>query len=267
MKIINNFSEFHHFHPIIIKRLLMVLSIALGIALWQWASMLPGIGMVIVGPVNVFETMVKNLNNGLLIRDIKASMSRVFSGFGLAFLVALPVAFLMGWYGIFRVILEPWIQFFRTIPPIALIPLVIVLMGIKESARVSVIFFCSFLVMVIAIYQGVINVDEVIIKAARTFGAKEHQIFLTIVIPASFPYILVAARLGMSTALTTLIASEMTGASRGLGNMIQEAALYFDMSRVILGIVVIGTIGLILDKTLLFLEKRLTQWQEVRKAT
>ena len=261
------YTDFRQLHPVLIKRALVILSIAFGIALWQWVSMLPGIGMVIVGPANVFNALAKNLNNGLLVRDIKASMSRVFTGFGLAFLVALPVAFLMGWYSIFRVILEPWVQFFRTIPPIALIPLVIVLMGVKESAKVSVIFFCSFLVMVIAIYQGVTNVDEVIIKAARTFGAKEHQIFFTVVIPASFPYILIAARLGMSTALTSLIASEMTGASRGLGNMIQEAALYFDMSRVILGIAVIGTIGLILDKTILFLEKRLTQWQEVRKAS
>ena len=261
------FTSFRRLHPVFFKRILMFLSIALGIALWQWVSIIPGIGSVIVGPANVYESLVRNYKNGFLIRDIKAGMTRVFTGFGLAFIISLPVAFLMGWYGIFRVVLEPWIQFFRTIPPIALIPLVIVMMGIRESAKVSVIFFCSFLVMVIAIYQGVTNVDEVIIKAARTFGAKEYQIFLTVVIPASFPYILVAARLGMSTALTSLIASEMTGASRGLGNMIQEAALYFDMSRVILGIAVIGTIGLILDKTILFLEKRLTQWQEVRKTS
>ncbi|MBS6645707.1 MAG: ABC transporter permease subunit, partial [Clostridiaceae bacterium] len=166
---------------------------------------------------------------------------------------------------IVRVIMEPWLQFFRTIPPIALIPLVIVVAGINESAKIAVIFFCSFLVMVIAIFQGVTNVDNVLIKAARTFGANDKDIFLTVIVPASFPYILVAARLGISTSLTSLIASEMTGSRAGLGNMIQEASLYFDMTRVILGIAVIGTIGLVLDKLLLFLEKKLTAWQEVRR--
>lgn len=259
-------NKFRQRHPVTFRRILMCFSIAAGIFLWYFVSTMPGIGKVIVGPQKVVQVFVREMQSGKLIRDIRVSMTRVFTGFGLAFIAALPIAFLMGWYRTFRTVMEPWLQFFRTIPPIALIPLVIVVAGINESAKVAVIFFCSFLVMVIAIYQGVTNVDEVMIKAARTFGAKDSDIFITVVVPASFPYILVAARLGISTALTSLIASEMTGASAGLGNMIQEASLYFDMSKVILGIVVIGTIGLILDKTLLFLEKKLTAWQEVRKS-
>lgn len=259
-------KKFKRTHSNAFRRILMFISVVFGICIWQLVSMIPGIGTVIVGPGEVFSTFITETQNGELIEDTLISLSRVFSGFGLAFLLALPIAFLMGWYSSVRVILEPWLQFFRTIPPIALIPLVIVLAGISESAKIAVIFFCSFLVMVIAIYQGVISVDEVMIKAARTFGAKDKDIFLTVIVPASFPYILVAARLGVSTALTSLIASEMTGASAGLGNMIQEASLYFNMTKVLLGIAVIGIIGLILDKTLLFLEKKLTAWQEVRKA-
>lgn len=252
-------------HETAVRRMLMLASIVSGILLWEFTSRMPGIGMVIVGPAEVFKTLIEELLHGKLLNDIKVSMTRVFTGFALAFITALPVAFLMGWYKTFRVVMEPWLQFFRTIPPIALIPLVIVVAGINESAKISVIFFCSFLVMVISIYQGVTNVDNVMIKAARTFGATDKDIFLTVIVPASFPFILVSARLGISTALTSLIASEMTGSKAGLGNMIQEASLYFDMTKVILGIVVIGTIGLLLDKLLLFLEKRLTTWQEVRK--
>jgi NitT/TauT family transport system permease protein len=85
------------------------------------------------------------------------------------------------------------------------------------------------------------------------------------VVPASFPFILVGLRLGLSAALTTLVAAELTGAQMGLGQMIQEASLYFRMEIVLLGIVIIGIIGFILDKTVLYLERRLAGWQEVRQ--
>lgn len=258
--------SFKRRYPVAYKRILVIISLVSGILLWLMISSMQGIGLVIVGPQDVFEALVTDISNGSLWVNIKASMSRVFLGFLLGFCVALPVAFLMGWYSTVRILLEPWLQFLRTIPPIALIPLVIVIVGIKESAKISVIFFCSFLVMVVTIYQGVTNVDSVLIKAARTFGAKDRDLFLTVIVPASFPYILVAVRLGISTSLTALIASEMTGSRNGLGNMIQEASLYFDMSRVIMGIIVIGIIGLTLDKIVLYLEKRLTTWQEVRKS-
>lgn len=258
--------DFRERHPLIFRRLLMLLSLCAGVLAWLVVSGLPGIGMVIVGPQDVMRVMAEDIASGSLWENISASMFRVFAGFFLAFAAALPIAFLMGWYSTVRVLMEPWLQFFRTIPPIALIPLVIVVVGIRESAKISVIFFCSFLVMVIAIYQGVTNVDAVLIKAARTFGATDRHLFFTVIVPASFPYILVAARLGISTALTSLIASEMTGSKVGLGNMIQEASLYFDMARVIMGILVIGLIGLVLDKSVLFLERKLTTWQEVRKA-
>jgi NitT/TauT family transport system permease protein len=160
-------------------------------------------------------------------------------------------------------IVEPWIQFFRTIPPIALIPLVIVIFGIGTSAKIAIIFFAVFLVMVVTIYQGVRNVDPTLIKAARVLDATAKDIFLDVIVPASFPYILVGIRLGLATALTTLVAAELTGASQGLGNMIQEAALYFNMGEVILGIITIGVIGFMIDKAVLFLEKKLTGWQEV----
>ena len=171
------------------------------------------------------------------------------------------MAFLMGWYRTFRNIVDPWMQFFRTIPPIALIPMVILLMGTGEKSKISVIFITSFLVMTVTIYQGVRNIDLTLVKAAYTFGAGDIAIFLSVIVPHSFPFILTAARLGVSTALTTLIAAEMTGTFYGLGSMIQTAQIYFRMDKVMLGIICIGVIGFILDRILLLLEKKLTSWQ------
>ncbi len=243
----------------------MLLSFVLGIGIWSLLSMIPSVGVILVSPMTLLKVFGREIANGRLIDNVSISLFRVISGFSLGLAVAIPVAFLMGWYKNFQMIVEPWIQFFRTIPPIALIPLVIVALGVGESAKVMVIFVATFLVMVISIYQGVKNVDVTLIKAARVLGARDRDIFLHVIVPASFPYILVGIRLGLAAGLTTLIAAELTGASKGLGNMIMEASLFFSMDLVILGIVVIGIIGFIMDKLILWLELKLTSWQEVRK--
>lgn len=244
---------------------ILLISLAIGIAIWTFISLIPSIGAIIVGPDKVVKAFIEEWGNGTLGKNIGISLWRVFGGFSLGLVAAIPVAFLMGWYTPIRQFVEPWIQFFRTIPPIALIPLVIVALGVGESAKITVIFVASFLVMVVTIYQGVKGVDPLLINAARVLGAKDRDIFFDVVVPASVPYILVGIRLGLGSALTTLVAAELTGASSGLGNMIMEASIYFRMDVVILGIVLIGVIGFILDKAVLYLEKRLTSWQEVRE--
>ncbi len=253
-----------------IRTLKNVLSLVCGILLWWLLSTLPGVGVILAGPQDIIrDALPELLNDGvsgeferlLLLKHIRWSFQRVFFGWAIAFLAAIPVAFLMGWYRTFRDLLDPWIQFLRTIPPIALIPMVILLMGTGEQAKITVIFITSFLVMTVTIYQGVRNLDYTLVKAAYTFGAGDLSIFVRVVVPYAFPFILTAARLGVSTALTTLIAAEMTGTFYGLGSMIQTAQIYFRMDKVMLGIICIGIIGFILDRMLLFAEKKLTRWQ------
>ncbi|WP_216624811.1 ABC transporter permease [Paenibacillus foliorum] len=249
-------------HP----NIMVLLSLLIGLAVWWLLSTIPSVGSILSNPVTLLKSFMSELQSGRLWSNIYASIFRVLGGFSLGLLAAIPVAFLMGWYPTVRALIEPWIQFFRTIPPIALIPLVIVAFGIGEGAKISVIFVATFLVMVISIYQGVRNVDPTLIKAARVLGATDKDIFLEVVVPASFPYILVGVRLGLASAWTTLVAAELTGASKGLGNMIMEAGLYFRMDLVILGIIIIGVIGFAMDKGVLYLERKLTGWQELRKS-
>lgn len=253
-----------------IRTLKNVLSLVCGILIWWLLSTLPGVGVILAGPQDIIrDALPELLNDGvsgefermLLLKHIRWSFQRVFFGWAIAFICAIPVAFLMGWYRTFRDLLDPWIQFLRTIPPIALIPMVILLMGTGEQAKITVIFITSFLVMTVTIYQGVRNLDYTLVKAAYTFGAGDLSIFIRVVVPYAFPFILTAARLGVSTALTTLIAAEMTGTFYGLGSMIQTAQIYFRMDKVMLGIICIGIIGFILDRMLLFAEKKLTRWQ------
>ena len=115
--------------------------------------------------------------------------------------------------------------------------------------------------MVVTIYQGIKEVDKTLVKAAYTFGATDKDLFFDIMIPASFPFILVGARQGIAASLTTLIAAELTGTIYGLGARIQGAQQFMDTAIVLLGIITIGVIGFVLDKVLLLIEKKLTKWK------
>lgn len=240
--------------------------ISLGAAIFFWVAVSGSEigGKVFASPQQVWKAALELIQNGKLWIHTRASLSRSLTGFSLAFICAIPVAFLMGWYKPVRLILEPWVKFVKSIPPIAYITLIIVAQGVGEAAKITVIFIGAFLVMVINIYQGVKNVDNTLIKAARVLGANDFVVFIKVVIPSSLPFILVGMRLGMASSLTTLIAAELTGAQVGLGQMIQEASMYFKMDVVLLGILIIGIVGTILDKLISVLENILTSWQETR---
>ena len=241
---------------------LTILSLVAGFFLWYLITLIPSIKTFLASPEQVLRALISESEaNGRYFRDISISLQRVITGYFIAFLCAIPVAFLMGWYPVIRNLVEPWIQFIRTIPPIALIPLVILALGLGESAKHTIIFIAAFMVMVVTIFQGVREVDRIYVKAAYTFGARDWNLFFDIMIPSSFPFILVAARLGMASSLTTLIAAELTGTTFGLGARIQGAQQYMDTSVVLLGIITIGIIGYVLDKLLLLAEKKLTKWK------
>lgn len=244
------------------RLILNIASIVGGVLFWYLVTLVPTINTFLASPAQVYAALLsESAANWRFFKDIWISLQRVLIGFGFAFVLSIPVAFLMGWYPRVRSIVEPWIQFFRTIPPIALIPLVILALGLGEPPKYTIIFIAAFLVMVVTIYQGIKEVDKTLVKAAYTFGASDSDLFRDIMIPAAFPFILVGARLGMAASLTTLIAAELTGTTFGLGARIQGAQQFMDTSIVLLGIITIGIIGFVLDKILLLIEKRLTRWK------
>ncbi|RSN71589.1 MULTISPECIES: ABC transporter permease [Actinomadura] len=241
--------------------LLNAASVAFGVALW-WA--LAAAGLNLPTPGEVLSKAGTLIGNGTLQEDVVASLGRVLAGFALGTGLAIPVGFLMGWYGFVRGLVEPWVQFFRTIPPLAIIPLAIVLMGIGETPKIFVIFLASFLVCVISTFQGVVDIDRTLINAARVLGAKDLGIFLRVVVPASTPFILVGMRVGLGSAWATLVAAELIAAQEGLGYRMQNAQLYYDLPTIFVGLIAIGILGLLMDRVLLLAERKLTGWQERR---
>jgi len=242
--------------------LLNVVAVAFGVGLWQVLASAGVEGLP--GPASVAQRGWQLLANGTLEGDILASLRRVLIGFALGSLLAVPVGFLMGWYPWARGLLEPYVQFFRAVPPLALIPMAIVLLGIGETPKIFVIFLAAFLSSVVAAYQGVVDVDRTLIDAARVLGASDWEIFRRVVVPAASPFILVGMRIGLGSAWGTLVAAELIAAQEGLGFRMQQAELYYDLPTIFVSLIAIGTLGLLMDRLLQRVERRITRWQERR---
>jgi NitT/TauT family transport system permease protein len=243
----------------------LLFSLGTAVLLWTLLSINPNTARSFPNIIVVGDAIITMISRGVFFKDIISSLISVGAGFALGFIIALPVAVLMAWYKPVRNIIEPWIQFIRNIPPLAYVPLVVISAGVGRKPQIIVITIATFLTMAITIYQGVVNIDTTLIKAARVLGAKDRDIFLKVIVPASLPFIMTAVRLGSSVALTTLIAAESTGASAGLGMRIRALNNSFESAPMLLYIIIIGMIGMIIEKIIKVLERRLTGWQEKRE--
>ncbi|MFD0896462.1 ABC transporter permease [Loigolactobacillus binensis] len=248
--------------PRVKKMAWLTLSVTVAVGVWWLLSVIPSTAQSFPNPVSVAQAIGTMVGRGVLLSDIGSSLFSVAWGFIFGFVLALPTAILMAWYKPLENIIGPWIQFIRSIPPLAYVPLVVVSAGIGAKAQIIVICIATFLVMTVTIYQGVVNIDPTLIKAARVLGARDRDIFIHVIVPAATPYIITAVRLGATTALTTLIAAESTGAEAGLGMRIQSLSQTFDVAPMMLYIIIIGIIGITLDKFIRLFERKVTKWQD-----
>lgn len=247
------------------SRVWLLISFLAALGVWTVLSVLPKTSRSFPNIIVTFSQIPVMIERGVLFKDLASSLISVSAGYALGFVIALPVAILMAWYRPVRNIIEPWIQFIRNIPPLAYVPLIVIAAGVGRKPQIIVITIATFLIMCITIYQGIINIDETLIKAARVLGAKDRDIFLRVLAPASLPFILTAIRLGASVALTTLIAAESTGAFAGLGMRIRSLNNNFETAPMLLYIIIIGIIGITIEKLIKLLERKLTGWQDKRE--
>lgn len=243
---------------------LYIASIAVGVALWTVAALLHTKGGLLPTPAAVVRTFADSLSDGSLPLNAWASLRRVLVGYGLAMLLAVPVGFAIGWYPLFGKVADPWVQFLRTLPGLAWIPIVILFLGIGETAKIWLIFFGSFLACVVAVAGGVRSLDRTLIRAAKVLGASDRQLFLHVAVPATLPEIFVGMRIALGNAWATLVAAELIAASAGLGEMMTTASQYFQVPAIIVAMISIGILGLSMDRCIVLLERRFTRWQERR---
>ena len=193
-------------------------------------------------------------------QHLSASLSRIGLGLGFAVLTAVPVGIAIGSSRIARGILDPLIEFYRPIPPLAYLPLIVIWCGIGELSKVLLIFLAMLAPIVLSATHGVTRVSPSRLRAAQSLGASRRQLLWRVVLPTALPDILTGLRIGLGAGWSTLVAAELVAATRGLGFMVQSAAQFLVTDMVLAGIVVIGGIAFVLELGLRALQQRLCPW-------
>jgi taurine transport system permease protein len=196
-----------------------------------------------------------------LYMHIAWSLYRVITSFLLAIVTAIPIGIAMGVSRIWRGIFDPPIEFYRPLPPLAYLPLVVIYFGIEETPKIILLFLACFAPLCMAARAGVRSVAVEQINAAASMGASKSQIIRHVILPAALPEILIGLRIGMGVAWSTLVAAEMVAATHGLGQMTWNASNYLRTDIVMMGIIVIGAIAYLMDLGMRWLETRLVPWK------
>ena len=189
------------------------------------------------------------------------STLRVFGAFALACVIGLPLGLAMGMSPVMSGIFDPLIEFYRPIPPLAYLPLMIIWFGIGETSKVLLIFLSVFAPVVLGARSGVKSAAIEQIHAAYSFGATRWQVMRHVIFPSALPEILTAMRIGIGFGWTTLVAAEMVAATKGLGYMVLSASQFLQTPVVIMGIFVIAIIAFGFDLLVRFAERRLVPWK------
>lgn len=191
---------------------------------------------------------------------VLTSLLRMLAGFMLSVVVAVPLGLLMGSSPRVRAFLNPIFNSLRPVPSIALIPLMVLWFGIGETAKVFVIFLASFLFVVLNTSAGVATVPRGLVRAAVNLGATRLQLFWRVIFPASLPAIMTGLKTGLAVSWAVVVAAELLGAQQGLGYMIEDAATFYRIAAVYVGVILIGCIGLAMTAALNWIEHRLIHW-------
>ena len=190
-----------------------------------------------------------------------ASVARVFTAFALAVAVAVPVGLSMGVSRVARGIFDPPIEFYRPLPPLAYLPLMVIWFGIGETSKIILLFLAILAPVALAARAGVRSVSQEQIQAARSMGASPWQVVRHVIAPGALPEILVGLRIGMGVGWTTLVAAEMVAADAGLGKMVFNAANFLRTDVVMLGTIVIGIVAFAFEMLMRWVERRAAPWK------
>ena len=208
-----------------------------------------------------YESVMGQLTDAPLATHFGWSMFRVFSAFALACVTAIPIGIGMGVSRIVRGIFDPPIEFYRPLPPLAYLPLIVIWFGIDEFSKVLLIYLACFAPMAMSAQAGVRSVSQEQVHAALSMGASNWQVIRHVVIPAAMPEILTSMRIAIGFGWTTLVAAEMVAATHGLGQMVLNASNFLRTDIVIMGIIVIGAIAYSFDLLMRYVERLVVPWK------
>ncbi len=255
--------------PLWMKGILSVIGILVFLAIWELSV---DAGLVstdkLVAPSQILMTFIDKLNNPIpdgntIIVHFLTSIRLVLAGFVVSCLVGVPLGLLMGFFQTTNKLVAPIFEIVRPIPPLAWIPIVIVVLGIGFEAELFIIFIAAFVPCVINSYTGIKATNPTLINVAKTAGASKSQLFFKVGIPSALPMVFTGIKISFGSAWATLVAAEMIASSEGLGYMIQQGRAYRRPDIVLLGMLVIGLVGALLTILLSILEKKALPWRKL----
>jgi taurine transport system permease protein len=208
-----------------------------------------------------YEYLTGQANDKPLWQHFVASMLRVFSAFLLASITAIPLGIAMGMSRVVRGIFDPPLEFYRPLPPLAYLPLIIIWFGIDETPKILLIFLSCFAPLALAARSGMRSASQEQINAAYSMGASYMQVIRHVILPSAMPDILIGMRIAIGFGWTTLVAAEMVAANVGLGQMVLNASNFLRTDIVIMGIIVIGVVAYLFDLLMRWIERKAVPWK------
>jgi len=247
-------------------RIWSIFSIAILAVLWVLASANNWVDPIFwPSPVAVWEQFITisadGYRNFTLLEHIGWSLYRILMGFGIGCLVGIPLGFAMGLSRIMRGMFDPIVEFFRPIPPLAFIPLVIIWSGIGERSKILLLFLAALWIMALAARAGVSSIKISKIHAAYTLGVSRSQLLFRVILPNALPEIFTGMRVAMGVCWGTVVAAELVAAESGIGFTIMVASTFLSTDIVVMGVIIIGIIGYGIDILMRMLEARLIPWK------
>lgn len=206
------------------------------------------------------ELLAGGYMDATLPQHLLASLQRMLLALLAAVVVGIPLGIVIGVFPLARHLLDPVIEFYRPLPPLAYLPLIVIWFGIGEASKVLLIFLAILAPVLIATAHGVTSVSQLRQQAALSLGASRWQLLRHVILPGALPEIITGVRIGLGAGWSTLVAAELIAATRGLGFMIQSAAQFLVTDVVVLGIIVIALVAFALELGLRRLQQRLTPW-------
>lgn len=229
--------------------------------LWWWGARSAWWSpFLLPNPLVVLKSFFSLLESGDLMRNVMASVMRILKGFSASALFALAFAFVCGTNRLVLRQLTPLLEFLRHIPPMATIPMLILWFGIGEASKLVIIVMATFFPIFLNTVQGIVQCDKGLLEVARSFRYTSFQTLRHVIVPSALPYIFTGMRLGLGYSWRSLIAAELVAASSGLGYMILDAEQLSRPDVIMVGILVIGFLGSVMDILLSALTTRYSAW-------
>ncbi|MXF45517.1 taurine ABC transporter permease TauC [Raoultella sp. Lac2] len=241
-------------------------TLAVLLAIWWGVTALQLISpLFLPPPQQVLQKLIaiagpQGFMDATLWQHLAASLARIAIALVAATILGVPVGIAMGLSPTIRGILDPLIELYRPVPPLAWLPLVIIWFGIGETPKILLIYLAIFAPVVMSTLAGVKSAQQVRIRAAQSLGASRAQVLWLVILPGALPEILTGLRIGLGVGWSTLVAAELIAATRGLGFMVQSAGEFLATDVVLPGIAVIAIIAFLLELGLRALQRRLTPW-------